>query len=368
MKRVFQVCPILLCILFSLWTNGAQAQTNVKNPIKYSKDFSGIGPQVYILPPPKTQEEILQDQYSAKRTEQTTLIQLIDRLELSDKLRRIDIENLPIGLADSIHIGKEAQIKYAIKYYEQTDEYDSVLAWKNNLGTFKLLDGKLDEARNLFIESLNIYKLHNDLINQQAVLQNLAILEEQSGNFSTSLGYYDELLELAKKSKDIQREGLLNLSVALLQAKLGNYSAAHNLIIKKSFPLLQRAKQFPDVVNALNTLAAIKESEEKYTEAKWIYLQAIDVATIYKDEMGLAQSLFNVARLKTHIGDSILAIPDYKLARDLAIKYSMNTLLVEIEDSLGDVYLNSGNYTEAALALSSYNTLKSEFINKQILL
>lgn len=330
MRRVFQICPLLF-IISALWTNNTLAQTNVKHPAKYNKEFSGIGPEVYVLPPPKTKEEILQDQYSTKRTEQVTLIQLIDKLELSDRLKRINNENLPAG-------------------------------------TLKLLNGDFDEARNLFIDSLNTYKLHNDVSNQQVVLQNLAILEEQSGNFLTSLGYYDELLDLAKKTKDIQREGLLNLSIALLQAKLGNYSVAHNLIIKRSFPLLQKAKYFPDVVNALNTLAAIKESEEKFTEAKWIYLQAIDVATIYKDEKGLAQSLFNVARLKTRIGDSILAIPDYKLAKDLAIKYGMNALLVEIEDSLGDVYLDSGNYTEAALALSSYNILKSEFINKQILL
>lgn len=330
MRKVFQICPLLF-IFFALWTNDTLAQTNVKHPTKYNKEFSGIGPEVYILPPPKTKEEILQDQYSTKRIEQVTLIQLIDKLELSDRLKTINNETLPDG-------------------------------------TLKLLNGDFDEARNLFISSLNTYKLQNDINNQQIVLQNLAILEEQSGNFLTSLGYYDELLDLAKKTKNIQREGLLNLSIALLQAKLGNFSVAHNLIIKRSFPLLQKAKYFPDVVNALNTLAAIKESEEKFTEAKWIYLQAVDVATIYKDEKGLAQSLFNVARLKTRIGDSILAIPDYKLAKDLAIKYNMNALLVEIEDSLGDVYLDSGNYTEAALALSSYNILKSEFINKQILL
>src|SRR5690606_12400527 len=330
MRKVFRICPLLF-IIFALWTNHTLAQTDVKHPTKYNKEFSGIGPEVYILPPPKTKQEILQEKYSTKKIEKVTLIQLTDKLELSDRLKRINNENLPAG-------------------------------------TLKLLNGDFDEARELFISSLNTYKIEEDIYNQQIVLQNLAILEEQSGNLLTSLEYYDELVNLAKKTKDIQREGLLNLSIALLQAKLGNYSAAHNLIIKRSFPLLQKAKYFPDVVNALNTLAAIKESEEKFTEAKWIYLQAIDVAKIYKDETGLAQSLFNVAKLKTRIGDSILAIPDYKLAKDLAIKYNMNTLLVEIEDSLGDVYLDSGNYTEAALALSSYNTLKSEFINKQILL
>src|SRR5690606_19685997 len=131
------------------------------------------------------------------------------------------------------------------------------------------------------------YKQLGDLSNQQVLLINLAILEDQAENYLVSLKYYDQLISLAKRSRNIHNEGLLSLAVALIESKLGNYSAAHNLVIKKSFPLLQKSKYFPDVVNALNTLAAIKESEAKLTEAKWIYLQAIDVATIYKDEEGL---------------------------------------------------------------------------------
>src|SRR5690606_19614233 len=126
---------------------------------------------------------------------------------------------------------------------------------------------------------------------------------------------------------------------------------------KKSFPMLRKGKNFTDVVKALNTLANIKESEDKPIEAKWIYLQAIDVATIHNDERGLAQSLYNLAELKVKIGDGSLAISDYKSAKALAKKHNMTALLVGIEDGLGDAYLYIGNYSEAALALNSYYIL-----------
>src|SRR5690606_39753753 len=103
----------------------------------------------------------------------------------------------------------------------------------------------------------------------------------------------------------------------------------------------------------------IKESEEKLIEAKWIYLQAIDVATIHKDERGLAVSLYNLAELKTMIGDASLAIADYKRARDLASRNKMNALLVEIEDGLGDAYLDSGDYKEAARSEEHTSELQS---------
>ena len=334
MKRVFLIYGLVF--LFSM-IHIVESKAQTSSPIKYNKEFSGIGPEVYILPPPKTEKERLQDQYSEKKKDQGQLVQVLNQMRLSGRLK-------------------------------QLSPADSLSASKNQLGTAKLLAGDVEGARTIFKELLYKFQLRDDLYNQQSVLQNLALTEEQSGNYLASLDYYETLISLAKKAKNIQNEGLISLSIATIESKLGNYSAAHNLVLKRSFPLLRKFKYFPDVVNALNTLAAIKESEEKLIEAKWIYLQAIDVATIHKDERGLAVSLYNLAELKTMIGDASLAIADYKRARDLASRNKMNALLVEIEDGLGDAYLDSGDYKEAALALNSYLILKLEFIGNPTLM
>ncbi|ULT28303.1 hypothetical protein KUH03_17960 [Sphingobacterium sp. E70] len=34
---------------------------------KYDASFSGVGPEVYFLPPPKTENEIIEDNYSNKK-------------------------------------------------------------------------------------------------------------------------------------------------------------------------------------------------------------------------------------------------------------------------------------------------------------
>jgi len=363
MKKVLRGYLVLILIVFMALES--KAQTDENHSLKYNKEFSGTGPKVYILPPPKTEKELLQDQYTDKKTEQTDLLQLFQKLELSSRLKKIDNGLIPHNLQDSSRMNREAQLVAIINYYKQRSLVDSVLAWQNHLGVFKVLNNEIDEARNLFKDVLYKYQLSENSKNEEILLKNLAILEEQSGNYIASLTYYDKLIVLAKDKKNMKDEGLINLSIALIEAKLGNYSAAHNLVIKRSFPLLQKTKYYPDVVTALNTLASIKESEQKFIEAKWIYLQAIDVATIHKDEKGLATSLYNLAKLKTHIGDDNLAIVDYKSAKDLASKNNMAGLLIEIEDGLGDAYLSSGDYKGAILALNSYNILKTEFINKQ---
>ena len=363
MKNVFRVYFLLILIL--LMGFETKAQTDQRYHLKYNKEFSGIGPKVYILPPPKTEKELILDQYSDKKTEQVDFLQLLQKIELSDRLQKIDNGFMPRNQVDSKKINKEDRLVSTINYYKQRNRIDSVLAWQNQLGIFRLVNSEIEEARNLFKEVLFKYKLAEDLDNEKVLLHNLAILEEQSGNYIASLSYYDQLIVLAKKTKNIKEEGLINLSIALIEAKLGNYLSAHNLVTKKSFPLLQRTKYYPDVVIALNILGSIKESEQKFIEAKWIYLQAVDVATSHKDEKGLATSLYNLAKLKTHIGDGNLAIVDYKSAKELAKRNKMAGLLIEIEDGLGDAYLSSGDYKGAMLALNSYNILKTEFMNKQ---
>src|SRR5690606_24002690 len=176
------------------------------------------------------------------KTEQVDFLQLLQKIELSDRLQKIDNGFMPRNQVDSKKINKEDRLVSTINYYKQRNRIDSVLAWQNQLGIFRLVNSEIEEARNLFKEVLFKYKLAEDLDNEKVLLHNLAILEEQSGNYIASLSYYDQLIVLAKKTKNIKEEGLINLSIALIEAKLGNYLSAHNLVTKKSFPLLQRTK------------------------------------------------------------------------------------------------------------------------------
>lgn len=368
MKNGLWIYSLALLLFLSIGLE-SKGQTKFNQPSKFNEQFSGIGPEVYILPAPKTKEQIIQDQYSDKKKEQTELISLIDRLHLFEQLKKVDNGKLPEKLInDTAVISREEQVFAAINYYKQISKPDSVWAWQNHLGIIKLVKGDHEEARDLFLQVLKEYEPLGNESKNIAILNNLAILENNKGEFDKSLGYYDKLISIAKANRDVLSEGLYTLAVANIVAKLGNYKAAHNLVLTRSFPLLQKSKSYPNIVDALNTLALIKENEEKFVEAKWIYLQAADVATIHQDEKGLAESLFRIAELKNKIGDGVLAIEDYKRAKELASKHRMDALLIEIEDGIGDAYLNMGKYNEAALALNSYNILKVEFINKQILM
>src|SRR5690606_18057573 len=138
MRKVFRNC-FLLSVLAAFIVGNVYGQSEVNHPIKYDTEFSGIGPKVYILPPPKTEEEILQDKYSEKKKDQEQLLHLINQLELSAQLKRTDNGNIPFALVDSA--SKETQTVAVINYYRQMNRRDSVLAWQNYLGSLMLLNG-----------------------------------------------------------------------------------------------------------------------------------------------------------------------------------------------------------------------------------
>lgn len=341
---------------------------SVETPSKYNKNFEGIGPKVYLLPPPKTEGEILIEKYATKKQNQYQLDSLLVNLNLKKELKRIHTLVPNYSSKDSLATEhEEAQLIAIINYYKKEGNKNYISDWQNNLAIFYFISGNYDKAKFHFSESLRI-KTELGLIDDQfIILTNIALLEVEIGNNEKALALYDQLLEESKKAKNINNQTTIYLAMAKLEAKLGNFVAAHNLIIKKSVPLLHRAKNYSGVVIALNELASIKEIQKSDIEAKWIYLQAIDVGQKHKDEIGLAISFFNLARLKNRIGDDSLAISDYLASKELAIKNNMEDLLVEIQDGLGDVYLKMNDYKAAALALNEYQSFKTNLLNQHLI-
>lgn len=333
------------------------------NPKKFNAEFDGIGPRVYIVPPPKTEEEVVTERYALKKQDQHQIDSLLLSLNLKKELKSFNTQNPPSAAMDSLKKTDEERFLLAgIHYYQEQEELNIQANWENNLAVFYILTSHFEQANELLWAASKTKDAIGSIEDQLLVLNNLALLEIKKGNSIQALALYDQLLERAKKTKSIDNQTLAYLAIARLEARLGNFAEAHNLIIKKSMPLLQRSKNYSRIVMALNDLASFKEMQNSDTEAKWIYLQAIDVARIRKDEKGLAISLFNLARLKNRIEDISLAILDYQAAKDLATKYKMEDLLVEIHDGLGDAYLKLHDYKAAAFTLSEYHLLKSDLL------
>lgn len=365
-------CILLFSFILGAMLNLATAQDMNLNsdphtdPHTFNPDFDGIGPKVYIVPPPKSEAELLTEKYVIKKESQYQIDSLLFNINLEKGLRRFNT-TVPSFLVKEGSVSEETQILAIIDYYKKENNEYFLSNWQNNLAVHYFLLGMRDKAVDLFYKSLDIKNRLGTTEEQFVVLNNLALSELENGSYHTAVALYEELAEKAKKAKDIDHQALSHLALAKLEAKSGNYTSAHNIVIKKSIPLFQRIKNYHEVVRALNELASFKEMETNYTEAKWIYLQAASLAEKYDDENGKAISFFNLAQLKNKLGDNNLAISDYLTAKELAIKNNMDDLLVEIHDGLGDAYLKSNDYKAAAVALNEYHFLKDNLLNQHLL-
>ena len=357
----FCVVPVLV------FAQKKDHQDQVKNnPSKYNRYFDGIGPKVFLTPPPKTEKQIITDRYILKRKEHPQVESLLLKINFDKDLKRFEII-IPVELANSLIINNEEQKLIAgIHYYKKKDNKTQLSRWQNNLAILYITLEKYEQASALLIDASENQEQFGSIEDQFAILNNFTQLELNAANIIKALSLYDKLLLRAKKSKNNNYQALSYIEIAKLQAPLGNFSEAHNLIIKKTMPLLQRSKNYSTIVKALNYLGSFKELQKQETEAKWIYLQAVDVAKNNNDEDGLAISFFNLAQIKHKAGDDALAIADYKSAKEIAVKNNMDNLLIAINDGMGDAYLKLNDFKAATLVLNEYQILKLNLLKRYL--
>src|SRR5690554_4522815 len=80
------------CIISSLALFAQNHESNsesIETPIKHNTSFEGIGPKVYLLPPPKTESEILVERYVIKKQNQHQLDSILNKLNLKRELKRV---------------------------------------------------------------------------------------------------------------------------------------------------------------------------------------------------------------------------------------------------------------------------------------
>lgn len=367
--KTFRRVLLLICAIFALpvlvFAQTKENRFEVKNnPKKYDLHFEGIGPKVYIIPPPKTEKEVITDRYALKKKEHSQVESLLLKLSFNKQLKKFETV-VPGDLTDSLkNKNEEQQLIAGIDYYTKEGNKAQLALWQNNLAVLYITSEKYEQACALLVEASENQEQFGTIEDQFTVLNNLTQLELTAENSIKALSLYDKLLARAKNTKDTNYQTLSYIAIAKLEAQLGNFTEAHNSIIKKSMPLLQKTKNYLRIVTALNYLASFKELQKQETEAKWIYLQAVDVAKNNKDENGLAISFFNLAQLKSRIGEANLAIADYKSAKEIAVKNQMDSLLIVINDGMGDAYLKLNDFKAATLLLNEYQLSKLNLLNQ----
>lgn len=329
---------------------------------KYDSTFSGIGPEVYFLPPPKSEEELLDDRFAEKEVDSAIVEEYVDRMNYYHRLKMtgdkaVTAKYLPIN--ETLSASVEGNLLTEIDRFATLGSANLVGDLQNRLAMEYLAVGAYEYAVEFFEKAMQTKQQTNQTGDFDAIGHNLAIIYEYLGELAKAHTLRQELYDRAVKARNNNQQAYAMMELATVKAKLGSAYEAERDIIQKVVPLFRRTRNDAGRIAAYNALATIYFLQEKYPEAQWFLLQAKTIA----DKEGIVDQMpeiiFGLAEAKKQSGNPRVAIEEYKVADDLARKEHLLGMQLAIQDALGDLYHRAGNYNEAAIALHKYDALKN---------
>lgn len=325
---------------------------------KYDSTFAGIGPKVYVLPPPRTKEEELVDSYKEKKGFFDSIARhldyqnIIEDYKLTSNTSYIKQNFNPLP-------NTEQEWNNLISKLENNRNLPLAAGLSNNYALQLLKQGEINKSIAILIRGLNAAKSSGS--GEKFVLEhNLANAYLFNGNLSDAAAMQETFLQSAVENKAPVDQANTLVRIALVQAYQKNYRAAENTIIRRAFPIFNKTKNHEGKVNALISLAKIYQLQNKHTEAQWFLIQAKDLATLRNVKNQLPEIEYMLAFSKYVQQNYKVAQLEFETARILADDENNKVLQLAIHDKLGDIYLMMGNYKDAEQELLNYWKLRKE--------
>jgi len=326
---------------------------------KYDASFKGIGPEVYFLPPPKTANEILTENYAEKKSfskeiaRQLLLQRLLLQLRSTNNLGHFNYLMNPMPATANAW-------NDAIEGQKKVENWTAGYALANEAALFSIKNNDSSNASAFLYQALSLANRTDNRDDIATINLNISNFQLYSGDFERAEESAQNYHTYVMKSKSYVEQANVWLLIAMARAGQGKYKTAENNIIRSAIPLFNKAKAYEGKIFAWEMLAEIYFNQHKYTEAQWFLLQARDLANAKKLRSELAEIEYLLASSKQKDGNFKVAIKEFVQAAELAADENNKQLSLAILDKLGEVYLVLKDYPSADQTYKAYIQLKNE--------
>ncbi|MGO3306029.1 MAG: tetratricopeptide repeat protein, partial [Sphingobacterium sp.] len=320
-RNAFNIFTIIGSLLFGTESKAQQNKKHVDPTgyiTKYDTTFSGIGPQVYFLPPPRTQGELLADAYNDKLYFQDSIANALDFQQVKEEFR----------LTGNYRMLKNLLTPEPTSDYEWNTLIDQEVARRNYNGAYGMLNayaqfslkkGSVKQAIDLLHSALTHAAKNVPNIDVYTIQYNLANLYLFDKNVKQAGHFQESFLKNAENQKSRLAQAAALIKIALIQAADEDYRSAERNIIRKAIPLLNKVKGYEEKIDAWQALAKIYQTQNKHTEAQWFLIQARDLANSKKYTRQLAEIEYKLASSKHIQYNFRVAQKEFLQAEELAI-------------------------------------------------
>lgn len=364
MQRSFFIPVVsVLVTVFQVDLVVAQRQEAPLDPAgfvtKYDTEFEGVGPKVYVLPAPRTKEEMLTDTFAEILSFQDSIQQAMVYQRLIADFKSTNNEGLVKTIVNPLpqdELGWNTVIETNI----QQENHGIAYGLLNEYANQSLSIEQINRAIALLESALQQAKKQENTRDRGIIQSNLSSLLIYSKNFMEAGNYEEAYYQQAVKDKSIVEQAESLVKIAKIQAQDKDFNSAENTIIRKAIPLFNRSKHYEGKLLAWQELASIYQMQNKHTEAQWFLIQARDLAETKNFPNELAEIEYMLASSKIIQKNYSVAKKELDRANNLARKENNKLLQLAIVEKLGRINMIQRNIDDAAENLEHYWALRTE--------
>src|SRR5690554_2220242 len=343
------------------WMAVSLAQTT------YDRDFDGIGPRVYHLPPPPSDAELLSRQIESKLAETIALPRMLSKATTLNDLRNVGNSTLNVDLLAGDKQSAEGWLLMEIDRLSQWGDWDQIGDLYLLLGREYFRIGATEQAHANLEKALSAKLAVNNYQDVMQIRNSLALMYEYDNDLRCAQDLYTNLVHETRQRNNRLLQARAQMRLAFLKAKQGHFYEAEQDLIRTVEPMYRQMRSRSGDLGRIftyRTLADVYRLQNRHPEAQWFLLQAKEIIDNKNLQEFLPLILFDLAEVKKSSGNTTVAINEYLLADELSGDQTDDLVLkLAIQDALGDIYHGHGQFKEALEALNRFDTLKAKLMS-----
>ena len=171
-----------------------------------------------------------------------------------------------------------------------------------NIGKTKLLQKELDKAQHYFQESLNFYSKAAYQSDNPIIFKNLGDIYARRGNYTESLDYYKNSLELSLNFGKLKQQGQILFAIGSVYFRTRDFKNALKYYLE-SLEIKRTSSNTIDLAGPLWGIGHVYFIKHNYSKAMNYYLELYEVYKTFGKPEYISEVLLIIITLKVSIGD-----------------------------------------------------------------
>ena len=236
------------------------------------------------------------------------------------------------------------ELKRSLEYYQEQNNPDSISYYIRLLAYQYLTDKNYDSASYYLKHGLKYCAYSPSAFAQ--CFHYLGVLHYNTGNFDSSIYYYNAAYEQHQKTQDTASIVALEINLGILYKVKGLYQKSVEYLLKATSKL-EKDGPSANLAACYNTLGTIYSKLDEPHVALAYHAKAVDIKRELQDQKGLAASFNNIGNVYLTLKQYDSAMTNFQKSLELKRSYNDRAGMGATLSNMGEIMVNKGNLEEA---------------------